>query len=147
MQRVKAKKQPKIEVMDKTVFETEPTISTPEWDMEINDLPLDPELMDSCSFFTIIVKLPMLVSGLGIIIEGNCEFVSITAGKLYKLQLWMPKKVDIDSASATFSCLKRELRLKLPIQTGENVEMESSAPEVTLKPVNLPAHDLLYDIV
>jgi hypothetical protein len=147
MQRVKGKKQPKIEVMDRSLFAPEPATATPEWAISQDYQPLDPELLPTCTTLQITVQLPMLVSGLGIQLEGSCEHLTIVAGKLYALQLWMPRKVDVEGISAVFSCAKRELRLNLPVYTGERVESDTAVTETVLRPVALPAHELLYDIV
>lgn len=147
MQRVKGKKQPKIEVMDRQFFTPEAATALPEWEIGQDGQALDPELLLACTTLQITVQLPMLVSGLGIVVEASGEFVSIVAGKLYALQLWLPRKVEPEAISAVFSCSKRQLRLNLPIQTGETVEFEPAAAPVVLKPVVLPAHELLYDIV
>jgi len=147
MQRVKGKKQPKIEVMDRQLFAPEPITALPDWEIAQDGQPLDPELLDTCTTLQITVHLPMLVSGLGIVLEASCEYMSVVAGKLYSLQLWLPRKVDPEAISAVFSCSKRQLVLNLPVQTGETVELEPVSTPTVLKPVALPAHELLYDIV
>lgn len=144
-QRVRGKKDPKIQVIDKEVFQT-PVESTrmPAWKLSVDGEDMDIENIKTCKEFILIVELELLISGKGISLKASKERVEINVGKIYFLGLWMPFMIDVQSLVANFDCKERKLVVK-----GKKVveEVEEEKSTVKLKPVDLSENDLLFDIV
>jgi len=145
-QRVRGKKQPKIEVLDKEMFDTpQEENRAPNWELYLDGKPLDTELLSTCQNFKLEVYLEMLVSSKGILLGASSERIELTVKALYSLGLWMPFQVKVGSLSAEFDCDSRTLSL-----TGQVWREQPETPETPvqkLTPVELSTHDLLYDVV
>mmetsp|Transcript_32970 Transcript_32970/g.57911 ORF Transcript_32970/g.57911 Transcript_32970/m.57911 type:complete len:327 (+) Transcript_32970:1557-2537(+) len=146
-QRVRAKKAPQIQVVDSEVFK-EPVQTgpaQPNWEILLDGEKLDPELLETCKELSLVIELPLLVSGRAISLQMSPERLELNVGKLYQLGLWMPKHVDTAHASAEFDCKSRILRVTAKVFFAE---AEIPEPEVVkLSPVELSSHSLLYDVV
>ncbi|CAG9315057.1 PIH1D1 [Blepharisma stoltei] len=151
-QRIRGKKQPKIEVLDKEVFETPiESVKSPEWELKVDGNNIDPETLKTAKTFELKFSLDLLVTGKAIDLKASPERISLQVGRFYAINLWMPFIMDMNSLNAEFDCQTRKL-----IITG-NIIIEDTAvktekvpeeePKVQLKPLELSSNELLYDIV
>lgn len=146
-QRVRVKQDPKIELIDREVFEQpQESTRTPEWEILLDGAPLDCENIASCKQFEITVKLELLVSAKAIEFRASPELLQLQVGRIYFLALWPPFAVTVASLSLRFDCEVRTLTI-----TGTPVDSPVPASPVektiTLTPVELGDTQLLYDIV
>lgn len=145
-QRVRAKKAPKIEVIDKEVFkDPQGGPRRPDWKMLFDSSQLDPEYLSTYSSIQLEIDLPLLITGKAISLQISPEALSLTVGTIYELKLWLPFECDSDSVSALFDCDSRKLGLKLSRRSVEVLVEEEKVIELT--PVELSSHNLLYDII
>lgn len=145
-QRVRAKKAPKIEVIDKEVFkDPQGGPRRPDWNMLFDNSELDPEYLATYSSIHLEVDLPLLITGKAINLQISPEALFLTVGTIYELKLWLPFECDSDSASASFDCNTRKLRLELNRRSVQIAVEEEKVIELT--PVELSSHNLLYDII
>jgi len=144
-QRVRGKKDPKIQVLDKEVFETPiESVRTPTWKLLLDGLELDPEGVSAFKEFSFDIQLELLVSGKSINFRCAEERIELSVGKIYHLSLWTPFPIDIHTVSAVFDCKNRNLLVK-----GQRKLIQ--APEIVvtskLTPISLSSNDLLFDVV
>lgn len=144
-QRVRGKKDPKIQVIDKEVFETPiESVRTPIWKLLLDGCELDPEGISDFNEFLFEIQLELLVSGKSINFRCAEERIELSVGKIYYLSLWTPFIIDKNTVSAVFDCKNRNLLVK-----GKRKVLEKQEIVVTSKltPVSLSSNDLLFDVV
>lgn len=144
-QRVRGKKDPKIEVIDKEVFETPvESLRTPLWTLLLDGCEMDPENLLTFSEFSVAVELDLLISGKSISFKCGEDRIEVSVGKIYFLSLWVPFCIDVGTVKAEFDCKTRRLLIK-----GRRKVVEEEQPVVVnkLKPVSLSSNDLLFDVV
>lgn len=144
-QRVRGKKDPKIQVIDKEVFETPvESLRTPVWTLLLDGCPMDPENISTFSEFLIQIELDLLISGKSINFKCGEERIEVSVGKIYFLSLWLPFTINLTSISAIFDCKPRKLLIK-----GARKVQQKEEPVLInkLKPVSLSSNDLLFDVV
>lgn len=87
----------------------------PEWDLivgysdgleDVYDGDLNLALVE---YYRFEIEMPLLVTGVAIKLRSTEEQFSLLAGRLYKLQLRFPSKIDLKSISANFVKKKRQL--------------------------------------
>ena len=145
-QRVRAKKAPKIEVIDKEVFkDPQGGPRRPDWKMLFDNSELDPECLAAYSSIQLEIDLPLLVTGKAINLQISPEALSLAVGTLYELTLWLPFECDSDFCFAYFDFNSRKLRCDLSRRLLEVAAVEEKVIELT--PVELSSHNLLYDII
>jgi hypothetical protein len=144
-QRVRGKKDPKIQVIDKEVFET-PAESTrvPPWKLTLDGQDLHVEDLRCFHLFLLEVDLELLVSGKSINLRCGEERIEVTVGRIYHLSLWTPFLIDVFTVTARFDCKTRKLMIQGQ-RKKEIIQVEKSSTRLT--PVSLSENELLFDVV
>lgn len=142
---MRGKKDPKIQVIDKEVFETPiESIKTPTWNAFLDGQELDVEDIKTAKEFKIVVDLELLVSGKAIAVKCNQDRIEISVGKIYFLGIWTLFSLDIGTIQASFDCQSRKLTI---IGTRKQESIVEETSPVKLNPISLSSNDLLYDII
>lgn len=147
-QRVRAKKAPKIEVIDKEIFkEPQGGPRKPDWKMHFDNQELDPENLLTYSSLQLLVDLPLLITGKAINLQISPEAINITVGTIYELKLWLPFECDSESIQSQFDCISRQLSVSMSHKSLVEESEVSEKAVVELTPIELSSHNLLYDII
>lgn len=145
-QRVRGKKDPKIQVIDKEVFENPiESVKVPTWNALLDGNEMDAEDISKADEIRIEVDLELLVSGKAIVLKANEIRVEVSVGRIYFLGLWLPFSINVKTLKATFDCVTRKLILIGNRKVLESTDFEPAPVKVT--PVSLSRNNLLYDII